>query len=80
MRFFEILQSVPKWGESVYVYIIKHLFVHLDDPSEDMQKAMSEVLRVAVHVRLRTARGMRSEALLCGPAAPVKQKSESRQR
>jgi len=69
--FFEILQSVPKWGESVYVYIIKHLFVHLDDPSEDMQKAMSEVLRVAVHVHPASflAEARTAAAKSCHPRA-----------
>merc|ERR1719353_2533059 len=69
--FFEILGSVPKWGESVYVYIIKHLFVHLDDPSEDMQKAMSEVLRVAVHVHPSSflAEARTATAKSCHPRA-----------
>merc|ERR1719194_57785 len=48
--FFEILGSVPKWGDSLYQYILKQLFIHLDDPSTEMQAAMSEVLRRAVHV------------------------------
>jgi hypothetical protein len=48
--FFEILGSVPKWGDSLYQYILKQLFIHLDDPSAEMQNAMSEVLRRAVHV------------------------------
>ena len=41
--FFEILGSVPKWGDSLYQYILKQLFIHLDDPSTEMQAAMSEV-------------------------------------
>jgi len=55
----------------VYVYIIKHLFVHLDDPSEDMQKAMTEVLRVAVHVHPASflAEARTAEGKSCHPRA-----------
>jgi dynein assembly factor 5 len=51
MVFFEILGSIPKWGDSLFQYIIKQLFIHLDDPSIEMQTAMTEVLRLAVHVQ-----------------------------
>jgi hypothetical protein len=51
MVFFEILGSIPKWGDSLYQYITKQLFIHLDDPSIEMQTAMTEVLRLAVHVQ-----------------------------
>jgi len=48
--FFQLMSSIPKWSDSVYQYIIKTLFIHLDDPNPEMQAAMNDVLNRAVHV------------------------------
>lgn len=52
--FFDILSSVRNWGTSVLAYIFKTLFIHLDDPSAEMQDAMSTVLEAAAHVAPQT--------------------------
>jgi len=39
----------PNWSKSLYEYILKTLFIHLDDPSERMQAAVGAVLEVALH-------------------------------
>merc|ERR1719316_1607325 len=82
--FFDILGSVPKWGDSLYQYIIKHLFVHLDDPAAEMQQAMAEVLRVAVHVNpsaflaeARTAAGKSCHPRACEELARLAETLQS---
>merc|ERR1712190_327850 len=39
----------PKWSRSLYEYILKTLFVHLDDPNPEIQQGVYSVLEVAVH-------------------------------
>merc|ERR1719224_245409 len=39
----------PKWSRSLYEYILKTLFVHLDDPNPELQKAVYGVLEAALH-------------------------------
>lgn len=39
----------PKWSKSLYEYILKSLFVHLDDPNPEIQRGIHGVLEVAVH-------------------------------
>jgi dynein assembly factor 5 len=39
----------PKWSRSLYEYILRTLFVHLDDPSPEIQQGIYGVLEVAVH-------------------------------
>lgn len=39
----------PGWSHSLYEYIIKTLFIHLDDPSLEIQDAVYGVLEAALH-------------------------------
>jgi dynein assembly factor 5 len=39
----------PKWSRSLYEYILRTLFVHLDDPNPDIQSGIYTVLEAAVH-------------------------------
>jgi len=39
----------PKWSRSLYEYILRTLFVHLDDPNPDIQQGIYRVLEAAVH-------------------------------
>ena len=39
------------WSSSLYAYTIKTIFVHLDDQSEDIQKAITSVLKKAARVQ-----------------------------
>jgi len=39
----------PKWSRSLYEYILRTLFVHLDDPNPEIQQAIYGVLEAAVH-------------------------------
>jgi hypothetical protein len=48
--FFDILSAVPNWGNGVLQYVLKTLFIHLDDPSSEMQDAMTTVLEAACQV------------------------------
>merc|ERR1719478_720290 len=45
--FFRVLP--PKWSSTLYGYIVKTLFIHLDDPSPSIQAAVGEVLETALH-------------------------------
>jgi len=47
VTFFQCLP--PKWSNSLYEYILKTLFIHLDDPAPSIQDAVYEVLQAAVH-------------------------------
>jgi len=47
VTFFKCLP--PNWSRSLYEYILKSLFVHLDDPNPDLQRSMHAVLETAVH-------------------------------
>merc|ERR1719171_2313269 len=39
----------PKWSRSLYEYILRTLFVHLDDPNPEIQQGIYGVLETAVH-------------------------------
>lgn len=39
----------PKWSRSLFEYILRTLFVHLDDPNQEIQQAIYGVLETAVH-------------------------------
>merc|ERR1719240_783063 len=39
----------PKWSRSLFEYILRTLFVHLDDPNPEIQQAVYGVLEAAVH-------------------------------
>jgi len=39
----------PKWSRSLYEYILRTLFVHLDDPNPEIQQGIYTVLEAAVH-------------------------------
>merc|ERR1711970_588590 len=39
----------PKWSRSLYEYILRTLFVHLDDPNPEIQQGIYGVLEAAVH-------------------------------
>jgi len=39
----------PKWSRNLYEYILRTLFVHLDDPNPEIQQGIYEVLETAVH-------------------------------
>jgi len=39
----------PKWSRSLYEYILRTLFVHLDDPNPEIQQGIYAVLEAAVH-------------------------------
>merc|ERR1712217_487781 len=39
----------PNWSRSLYEYILRTLFVHLDDPSPEIQQGIFGVLEAAVH-------------------------------
>jgi len=45
--FFSALPA--KWSNSLYEYILRNLFIHLDDPSPTMQSAVEAVLETAMH-------------------------------
>ena len=38
------------WSSSLYPYSIKAIFIHLDDPNEDIQKAVTDVLKKAARI------------------------------
>merc|ERR1719277_1584761 len=39
----------PNWSRSLYEYILRTLFVHLDDPNPQIQQGIYGVLEAAVH-------------------------------
>merc|ERR1719476_884295 len=39
----------PKWSRNLYEYILRTLFVHLDDPNPEIQQGIYGVLEAAVH-------------------------------
>jgi dynein assembly factor 5 len=39
----------PQWSRSLYEYILKTLFVHLDDPNPEIQRCVESVLESALH-------------------------------
>merc|ERR1719456_623310 len=39
----------PKWSRSLYEYILRTLFVHLDDPNPDIQQGIYAALEASVH-------------------------------
>mmetsp|Transcript_151005 Transcript_151005/g.263102 ORF Transcript_151005/g.263102 Transcript_151005/m.263102 type:complete len:960 (+) Transcript_151005:85-2964(+) len=39
----------PNWSRSLYEYILRTLFVHLDDPNPEIQQGIYGVLEAAVH-------------------------------
>merc|ERR1719221_21922 len=39
----------PKWSRSLFEYILRTLFVHLDDPNPEIQQGIYGVLEAAVH-------------------------------
>eukprot|EP00429_Kryptoperidinium_foliaceum_P064296 CAMPEP_0176064936 /NCGR_PEP_ID=MMETSP0120_2-20121206/32392_1 /TAXON_ID=160619 /ORGANISM="Kryptoperidinium foliaceum, Strain CCMP 1326" /LENGTH=982 /DNA_ID=CAMNT_0017398517 /DNA_START=9 /DNA_END=2954 /DNA_ORIENTATION=+ len=39
----------PRWSRSLYEYILRTLFVHLDDPNIEIQQGIYSVLEAAVH-------------------------------
>merc|ERR1712190_238785 len=39
----------PKWSRTLYEYILRTLFVNLDDPNPEIQQCVYSVLEVAVH-------------------------------
>jgi dynein assembly factor 5 len=39
----------PKWSRTLYEYILRTLFVHLDDPNPEIQQGIYGVLEAAVH-------------------------------
>jgi hypothetical protein len=45
--FFQCLP--PKWSRSLFEYILKTLFVHLDDPSFEIQEGIAKALEIALH-------------------------------
>jgi dynein assembly factor 5 len=45
--FFQCLP--PKWSRSLFEYILRTLFVHLDDPSYEIQEGIGKALEVAAH-------------------------------
>ena len=38
------------WSESLFVYMIKSIIIHLDDPKESIQKAAKKLLIVSSRV------------------------------
>jgi len=62
----------PKWSRSLYEYILRTLFVHLDDPSPDIQQGIYAALEEAVHqdynafiAEAKAAAGKSSHPRLC---------------
>jgi len=47
VMFFKCLP--PRWSDSLYEYIIHALFIHLDDPSPQLQSAVYNALEVSLH-------------------------------
>jgi len=45
--FFQCLP--PKWSRTLFEYILRTLFVHLDDPSFEIQEGIAKALELAVH-------------------------------
>jgi len=41
---------VDPWSSSLYEYTVKAIFIHLDDPNEEVQKATTKVLQKAARV------------------------------
>merc|ERR1719160_220552 len=39
----------PKWSRSLYEFILRTLFVHLDDPNPEIQQGIYGVLEAAAH-------------------------------
>jgi dynein assembly factor 5 len=39
----------PKWSRTLFEYILRTLFVHLDDPSFEIQEGIGKALELAVH-------------------------------
>jgi len=39
----------PNWSRSLYEYILRTLFVHLDDPNPDIQEGIYGVLQIAIN-------------------------------
>merc|ERR1712176_282696 len=44
----------PSWSRSLYEYILRTLFVHLDDPNPEIQQGVYGVLEAAVHQDYKT--------------------------
>merc|ERR1712176_141804 len=62
----------PSWSRSLYEYILRTLFVHLDDPNPEIQQGIYGVLEAAVHqdyntflTEAQTAGGKSSHPRLC---------------
>ena len=47
-EFFNMLPE--KWSESLFVYMIKSIIIHLDDPKESIQTATKKLLIVSARV------------------------------
>merc|ERR1719478_230059 len=39
----------PKWSRNLFEYILRTLFVHLDDPNPEIQRGIYGALEAAVH-------------------------------
>ena len=39
------------WSGSLYEYTVKNIFIHLDDPNQEIQKATTKVLEKAARVQ-----------------------------
>lgn len=62
----------PNWSRSLFEYILRTLFVHLDDPNVEIQQGIYKVLETAVHqdhetflVEARAAAAKSSHPRLC---------------
>jgi len=50
---FEVLFEMMEdpWSSSLYEYTVKNIFIHLDDPNQEIQKATTKVLEKAARVQ-----------------------------
>jgi len=49
--FFDMLPEM--WSSSLYPYTVKAVFIHLDDPNEAIQEAITKVLKKAARCQTR---------------------------
>ena len=47
--FFDSIEG--KWSDSLYDYTVKQIFIHLDDPNQQIQQAINKVLQKAARVQ-----------------------------
>jgi hypothetical protein len=44
-------QLPDPWSSSLYEYVVRNVFIHLDDQNQEIQRAIMEVLKLASRVQ-----------------------------